>query len=100
MVLERLLISKMKDRIWIIVAVVGILASSITVVYKGGKYYDMLIENTKLRLSSQLIVAQKEISRLEESCIVACPDHDREMLIRWKLAETAKTKELNEVGAE
>ena len=94
------MISKMKDRIWVILAIVGILASSVTAVYHGGKFYDTVMENTKLRLSSQLIVAQKEISRLEESCTVACPDHDREMLIRWRLAETAKTKELNEVGAD
>lgn len=94
------MIAKLKDKIWLIITLVAVLSGSVTFVLKAGSLLDAVRENTKRRLSSDLIVAQKEIKRLEEACSVACPAHELEMLIRWRLQETAKTKELNEIGAE
>lgn len=94
------MIGKLKDKIWLILTVIAILSGAVTFVLKAGSLFEAVKENTKRRLSSDLIVAQKEIKRLEEACSVACPAHELEMLIRWRLAETAKTKELNEIGSE
>ncbi len=91
---------RLKDNIQLILIIIAVLGGAITFVLKTGGLLDAVHENTKRRLSSDLIVAQKEIKRLEEACSVACPAHDLEMLIRWRLHETATTKELNEIGVD
>lgn len=94
------MIKKLKDNLQALVITVLVLSGVVGFILKTGGLLEAVRENTKRRLSSDLIVAQKEIKRLEEACSVACPAHELEMLIRWRLAETAKTKELNEIGAE
>ena len=94
------MISKLKDKMQTIIILVGIVITVVGIILTGGKYHDMLIENTKRRLSTDLIVARKELARLQEVCSVACTEHDQEMKLMWELKEDATSRELNGIGVE
>ncbi|MCK5601900.1 hypothetical protein KAR91_08530 [Candidatus Pacearchaeota archaeon] len=89
---------KLKDNMQTVIVFIALLVTIIGFILTSGKYFDMVIENSKRRLSADLIVARKELARLSEVCSVACTAHDQEMRLRWELAEDATERELNKLG--